>query len=345
MARSGVTVEQVAEAIESLEAAGLTSPSIRMIHQKLGTGSLTTLSRHKRTIEAERREQGVSVLPDVLDDGLRELADALWAQVSEAADAIIEKREAAAEEREKTATQRIAQAMEEVSNKTSDLDRSNQRIKKRDQRIVELEKEVKQLTSDLQKEQVRSARVEERNVALENQVKELDKGRASDQKSHEKALEKAVAIRNTLQEKVEAANEQLNVLQQEFSAYRGKKESELEQSAKEAKQQEQLLKQANTKIVALEKGEKGLVRDVENGQALLRQFKSELGATQKELEILEKEERSLIKQVGALENEVAVLNRSGKESEKAWKDRLKEQLQEKDRVIADLRGVIKVVKG
>ena len=57
MARTGVTAEEVAAAVESLQSAGLAAPSIRMIRQKLGRGSLTTLARHKRELETQARKR------------------------------------------------------------------------------------------------------------------------------------------------------------------------------------------------------------------------------------------------------------------------------------------------
>ena len=50
MPRTGVTYDDVADSIHRLEKAGL-NPSIRLIREKLGKGSLTTIAEHKREYE------------------------------------------------------------------------------------------------------------------------------------------------------------------------------------------------------------------------------------------------------------------------------------------------------
>lgn len=86
MSRPGLSESDVAEAIDTLKAAGLSNPSIRAIHQKLGRGSLTTISTHKRAIEAARREADGQGLPDPIVASLTSLADQLWTELTEAAD-------------------------------------------------------------------------------------------------------------------------------------------------------------------------------------------------------------------------------------------------------------------
>lgn len=88
MARKGITESDVATALAELRRAGLASPSIRMIHQKLGQGSLTTISRHKRAIDSEQRSAG-NGLPDAVHAAIVHATQTIWDELSEAADAAI----------------------------------------------------------------------------------------------------------------------------------------------------------------------------------------------------------------------------------------------------------------
>ena len=87
----------MAAVIESLHSAGLTDLSIRMIHQKLGTGSLTTISRHKRSIEFAHRDNDPTVLPDPVVEQLSGITADLWVELSQAADALTAQNKVAAE--------------------------------------------------------------------------------------------------------------------------------------------------------------------------------------------------------------------------------------------------------
>ena len=77
MPRTGVTYDDVAESIHTLEKAGL-KPSIRLIREKLGKGSLTTVAEHKRAYEAERAEGPTEALPDPIVKHLIKGAQAYW---------------------------------------------------------------------------------------------------------------------------------------------------------------------------------------------------------------------------------------------------------------------------
>ena len=90
MGRRGVSREAVEVARDALIAAGL-APSVRTVREKLGhTGSLTTIAEHLRAIEADRAQGPGPVLPDALVRGLLGGASALWRDLAEAADALVD---------------------------------------------------------------------------------------------------------------------------------------------------------------------------------------------------------------------------------------------------------------
>ena len=89
MPRTGVSYEEVSAAITALEKAGLT-PSIRLIREKVGSGSLSTIAEHKRTYDAEKASGPGPDLPDTVATGLINGAKAFWQELVDAAEAQIE---------------------------------------------------------------------------------------------------------------------------------------------------------------------------------------------------------------------------------------------------------------
>ena len=340
MARTGVTEQEVSEAIESLEAAGLASPSIRVIHQKLGRGSLTTISRHKRAIDEERREQGVSVVPDVVEKGLREIAGNLWMEVSQAADAIIDKRDNDAEEREKTATKRIADAMEQVSEKTADVDRMKDQVNRRDKRIAELEKQLKAASKEQQAAKVELATVQStvdgqgvQLEALKAELVENKKAFAQQVKEERQSLEtkhRAALVKG--EEVLSRSRDELATTAAELKSVRSSAEKEAKAHEKTQIAWEVELKEAASKLSELQDVLKTAQKSDETSKALLKQFKADVSAVKQQNQTLLKEQRALDKRNGSLEMEVARLIEQKQASEKQWKERLKE----KERVIGKL---------
>ena len=90
MARGApVTIDDVEGALRALDDAGI-KPTVRLVHQKLGRGSMSTITAHLRAVAAARAETEVGELPDPVLASLRGAADALWLELADAADAKIE---------------------------------------------------------------------------------------------------------------------------------------------------------------------------------------------------------------------------------------------------------------
>ncbi len=85
MPRTGVSYDDVAESIHVLEKAGL-KPSIRLIREKLGKGSLSTIAEHKRAYDIEAQKGPAESLPDPIAKGLIKGAEAFWQELVEAAE-------------------------------------------------------------------------------------------------------------------------------------------------------------------------------------------------------------------------------------------------------------------
>ncbi|WP_166256323.1 DNA-binding protein [Marinobacter salicampi] len=94
MARTGVTFEQVVEAVKAIEAEDET-PTIQRIRQRLGTGSPNTIHRHLRSFQEQSRPQKPVALklPEKLQDALlaeiaRQASEARAESESEAKEAM-----------------------------------------------------------------------------------------------------------------------------------------------------------------------------------------------------------------------------------------------------------------
>lgn len=84
MPRTGVSYDDVAESVLTLEKAGL-KPSIRLIREKLGKGSLSTIAEHKRAYDIEVSQGPSEGLPDPITKSLLKGAEAFWQELVDAA--------------------------------------------------------------------------------------------------------------------------------------------------------------------------------------------------------------------------------------------------------------------
>jgi len=125
--RTGLAYDEVADAIHALEKAGVT-PSIRLIREKLGRGSLSTIAEHKRAVEAQRAEGPIEALPDPIAKGLLKGAQAFWQELIEAAEAEIASVKAEHDEQLFEANSALKQAREEVASAKDALGSSQARV-------------------------------------------------------------------------------------------------------------------------------------------------------------------------------------------------------------------------
>lgn len=175
MARRGITEKDVAGALTALNKAGIHDPSIRMLHQKLGTGSLTTISRHKRAIEASQRTKQSGSLPDPVKESLEKIANEVWDQLSEAADQAIAKSTSQAElaitkhrDAARVAEEGSEQAKVQISALTESLSDAEKRLKKSLSLGATAEKQLQSVLSD---NKVLKAEIKQLHKASESQLK------------------------------------------------------------------------------------------------------------------------------------------------------------------------------
>lgn len=145
MARKGIEQNDVAKAIDALRKAGLTEPSVRMIHQKLGQGSLSTIVKHKRAIEAQQRAADPAMLPDTVQEKISEAVQSLWAELAEAADGIVTANE---QQTEKT----LAKYQDASLRAEARADESSDQAAAAQQQLKETLNQVKKLEKDLDKQ-------------------------------------------------------------------------------------------------------------------------------------------------------------------------------------------------
>lgn len=127
MPRTGLAYDDVADAMRALEKAGVT-PSIRLIREKLGRGSLSTIAEHKRAVEADRAEEPTEALPDPIAKGLLKGAQAFWQELIEAAEAEIASVKVQYDEQLSEANTALEQAREEIASTKDELGSSQARV-------------------------------------------------------------------------------------------------------------------------------------------------------------------------------------------------------------------------
>lgn len=143
MPRTGVSYDDVAESIHTLEKAGL-KPSIRLIREKLGKGSLTTIAEHKRAYDIEVSQGPTEALPDPIAKGLLKGAEAFWQELVEAAQDEIDATQSRAEAdiaehqaRESALETALAVAKDENGTLVAALAERDQRVKALDGKLDE----------------------------------------------------------------------------------------------------------------------------------------------------------------------------------------------------------------
>ena len=136
MPRTGLAYDDVADAMHALEKAGVT-PSIRLIREKLGRGSLSTIAEHKRAVEAERAEGPTEALPDPIAKGLLKGAQAFWQELIEAAEAEIASVKDQHNEQLAETDTALEQAREEVASAKDELGSTQALVAELEQALTE----------------------------------------------------------------------------------------------------------------------------------------------------------------------------------------------------------------
>lgn len=221
MPRTGVNYDDVKTAIQILEKAGL-NPSIRLVREKLGKGSLTTIADHKRTFEAERSEGPTEALPDPIAKSLIQGAQGYWRELVDAAEGEIDAARQAAD----ADVGALKTQLQKAEHETSALQDS---LGTKISALDALEKSGKeQMTAyaiqskDLQAKDVDIARLETELKALRLQHDEV----AAELRSTNNTLTESESERARLDERLERQATEFakekTTLQKHFKEYRGR---------------------------------------------------------------------------------------------------------------------------
>ena len=276
MARQGITEKDVAGALTALNKAGIGDPSIRMLHQKLGTGSLTTISRHKRAIEASQRTKQSGSLPDPVKASLEKIANEVWDQLSEAADQAIAKSTSKAElaisehrDAKQAAEEGSEQAKALIADLTQSLADAEKRLKKSLSLVASTEKRLQSTLSD--------------NKVLKAEIKQLHK-----------ANESQLKINARLEASQVITNEAVRTAETAHLAERVRWENRLDELQK-------LLEKKTGQIKEIDKRSSVLHVQVESLQVQNKQAKAAVDKVKKEQIAIAKEHSKQLVNVASLE--------------------------------------------
>lgn len=231
MARKGITESDVAEAIAALMNAGIKQPSIRMIHQKLGQGSLTTISRHKRALEFEQRSND-SEIPDRVHAAIADAVQSIWDELSEAADAAIATAVAKAgqgveQHREaEAAAQIVATEAEDKANAlVREIDQAKVELNKSNERISTLQDQLSSKAADNKELSGKARELGSVNTGLKRHIESLEAIQVQqvassevDRKTHLASLKRWEERQATMQQSIDQLTQEIRILEKTESA-------------------------------------------------------------------------------------------------------------------------------
>lgn len=296
MARKGITESDVAKAMSALKEAGLTSPSVRMIHQKLGQGSLSTIVKHKRAIEAEARSADPNLLPDAVQEKITDAMQTLWAELAEAADGIVQKNEQQSEkintkhqEAKDRAAARAEEAMEEVAAMK--------------QRLAETVKERDKLKKDIDKLEEQRGNAVENNRTLKSEL--AQQSRENSSLLHR--IEQLEAERTSSASRFDEAVKQQRIERSKWEKDR--------RDLQKAQEKDEKAKSSLESDIAV------LTTQLESLRSLSADYKQDRDRIAAENKVLHRAQTGLSKSNGALESAVAIKEKQLKTLEKQWKEK------------------------
>lgn len=191
MPRVGVTYDDVSQTIHVLEKVGL-NPSIRMIREKLGKGSLTTIAEHKRTFEGQRNEGPTEALPDPIAKGLLKGATTYWQELVDAAEGEIGLVRAESNKSQALLTEKLSQATAQIATLHDELGSQTAVKQQLEQDSADLTRQLKEqldanhdkdivisrLQADYDASRLQQAELKQSQTSLQNKVAGSDSERA-----------------------------------------------------------------------------------------------------------------------------------------------------------------------
>ncbi|NNE35106.1 MAG: hypothetical protein HKN13_07725 [Rhodothermales bacterium] len=219
MPRTGLAYDDVADAIHSLDKAGLT-PSIRLIREKLGKGSLSTIAEHKRAFDANQADGPGPALPDPIAKQLLAGAQAFWSELVEAAEAQIR----AAEDTTQATVDAMSVELDEAKTTAATLQDA---LGERDVMIERLEKAAHEHAAEMQDVNQRAQAKDVELAGLVGELKALqaqhdetldDLRRVSERLSRSES--ECASLSERLEQQAARLAKEKADLQQQFSEYK-----------------------------------------------------------------------------------------------------------------------------
>jgi chromosome segregation ATPase len=259
MARKGITESDVAEAIAALMNAGIKQPSIRMIHQKLGQGSLTTISRHKRTLEYELRASD-SEIPDRVHSAIADAVQSIWDELSEAAYAAIATEVAKAaqgveEHQEAEAAAQIVATEAEIKATAlaQELDQIKAELSTASEKVSTLQDQLTSKTAENKELSGKAQELESVNTGLNRHVESLEAIQVQqtnsseiDRKANVAALKRWEAQQATMQQSIDRLTLEIRTLEKTDSGQKQQIASLLASAGELKKDKDRTIKESQS---------------------------------------------------------------------------------------------------
>lgn len=289
MPRTGLAYADVADAIHDLDKAGLT-PSIRLIREKLGKGSLSTIAEHKRAFDAKQASGPGPALPDPIAKQLVAGAEAYWQELVEAAEADVTAAQEAAAAKVNAVSEDLESAREELASLRDALGARDSRIDALE-KAAEAQEDVKaELVETVQAKSVEIARLEAQLKALTAQHEDL----VQEQQSLNTALSVSDAERAALNERLEQQAAEFAKDKATFQKNLNEHKDRLVTMSDDSRQANQARRDAEKEAVAareqassIERENQSLTREVADARDEVRLLTEQLGEVRGRLETVQ----------------------------------------------------------
>lgn len=206
-------------AIQTLSKAGLT-PSIRLIREQIGRGSLSTIAEHKRTFDTKQLAGPGPALPDPVSQHLMTGAKALWRELVDAAEGQVQAIQMASTEKTQSLDRELDEAQHALVAARDTIGELRATLSERDTQLEVAQQAMSDHEQDLTEQAILMSRLEAERDALTDQrtamQAELDATRKALTSSQAETAQLAERIER---QAVESAKDKVT-LQKHFNEYK-----------------------------------------------------------------------------------------------------------------------------
>ncbi|MEO0804443.1 MAG: DNA-binding protein [Cyanobacteria bacterium J06642_2] len=289
MPRRGISYSDVELAIQSLSKAGLT-PSIRLIREQLGKGSLSTIAEHKRTFDAKQFAGPGPALPDPVSQHLMTGAKALWQELVDAAESQIQAIQTTSSEKTERVERELDEAQQALVSASDTIGKLRATLSDRDAQLEVAQQALSDREQDINERAVLMSRLEAERDALIDQrttmQAELDAIRKALTSSQ---AETAQLTERIERQAVESAKDKVT-LQKHFNEYKDRLVTMSDERRQALKGQKEAEKQAaamEKQVSESEHSAERLNRELIDSRNEVRFLTEALGEARGELSTME----------------------------------------------------------